>query len=107
MYKKEEVFNIRNNDKYELTELDERIYNETGYVIHQVDYAFEYKQYFGSVYGQTIACIGKDGFISGQEWTITNDDNKDYEIVELPEKLMKLLKLKYEELMNGYWKENS
>ena len=106
MYKKEEVFNIRDNDKYNLTELDERIYNETRYVIHQVDYVFEYKQEFGSVYGQTVVGIETDGSIFAAKWFIDKYDNSDYELVEVPEKLKELLKLKYQELINGYWKED-
>ena len=36
MYKKEDVFNIRNS-QYNLTPVDEQIYNKIGYVLHQVD----------------------------------------------------------------------
>ena len=105
MYRKEDVFNIRNNDKYNLTSLDEQIYNETGYVIHQVDCIFEYKQHFGSVYGQTVLTIHEDGNIQSENWFINNDGNSDFEIVSTSDKLMQLAKMKYEELMNGYWKE--
>jgi hypothetical protein len=104
MYRKEDVFNLNYNDRYELTELDKKIYEETGYVIHQVDYVFEYKQHFGTVYGQTVIDIHKDGSITGERWFFTNDDNKDFEYVELPENLIELARQKYEELINGYWK---
>ena len=106
MYKREEVRNLYHNNTYELTEMDRKIYEETEYVIHQVDGIFEYKQYFGSCLGQTVVDIYKDGTIRGERWFITNGgDDKDFEVVELPEKLIELAKLKYQELMNGYWKE--
>lgn len=106
MYKREDVTNLRFNAKYELTELDERIYNETGYVIHSVDYVFEYKQHFGTVFGQTTLCIHKDGTITSEVWFFDNNGEKDFEIVETPEKLMELAKLKYQELLNTYWKNS-
>lgn len=105
MYKREDVFNLTYNDKYELTELDERIYNETGWVIHQVDYVFEYKQHFGTVYNQLVLCINKNGNITTERWFITKNDDKDFEILETPENLLELAKLKYQELMETYWKE--
>ena len=105
MYKKEDVFDIRNNEKYDLTELDRRIFDETGYVIHQVDYIFEYKQHFGSVYGQTVVKIYKDGSISAEECFCNMCGDTDYETVEVPENIKSLLALKYQELINGYWKD--
>jgi hypothetical protein len=104
MYRKEDVYNIRNNDRYELTELDERIYNETGYVVHQVDGIFKYKKRVDSVCANFIK-IHKDGTIhilSG-EWYFPLDGGKHYHIAD--KKLMELAKLKYQELIGGYWSE--
>ena len=107
MYKREDVYNLRSNDTYEITELDERTYNETGYVIHQVDGMFVYKQRFGSVLNQLMICIGKDGTIETQRWYICNEDgDSDLEFVETPKKMLGLCKLKYQELIEGYWKKN-
>lgn len=106
MYKREDVFNLQNNDTYEITELDERIYNETRYVIHQVDGMFVYKQQFGSVLNQPMVCIGKDGTIETERWYICNEDgDSDLEFVETSEKMLELCKLKYQELIEGYWKK--
>jgi hypothetical protein len=107
MYKREDVYNLRNNNTYEITELDERIYNETGYVIHQVDGMFIYKQRFGSVLNQLMVCIGKDGTIETERWYIcTADGDSDLEFVETPEKMLELCKLKHQKLLETYWKED-
>ena len=104
MYKKEEVFNIRNKD-YELTEMDERIYNETGYVIHQINGAFVYKQGFGTIYDKIIVSICKNGNITAGKWFLTGDCDADFEQLSVPANILELAKLKYEELKNGYWKK--
>lgn len=107
MYKREDVYNLCSNNTYKITELDEIIYNETGYVIHQVDGMFVYKQRFGSVLNQLMVCIGRDGTIETERWYICNEDgDSDLEFVETPEKMLELCKLKYRELIEGYWKKD-
>jgi len=104
MYTKEDVFNIRNSS-YELTELDERIYNETGYVLHSVGNIVEYASRFGTTYNQPTLCIHRNGKIETVYWYFTNDDNKDFKILPTPENLKKLAELKYKELLKTYWKD--
>lgn len=105
MYTIKDVFNSRNTN-YEITAMDERIYNETGWVIHQVDKrVIEYKPRFGSVYGETTVDICKDGRITAVYNFRTKDDDYDFEIVEIPECLKELVKLKYKEMINGYWSD--
>jgi hypothetical protein len=104
MYKKEEVFNLRNKN-YELTEMDERIYNETGYVLHQIVGAFVYKQGFGTIYNKILVSISRSGNITASRWFLTSDGDADFEMLPVPTNILELAKLKYEELKNGYWKE--
>ena len=110
MYKKEEVFNIRNND-YELTPIDEQIYKDIGYVLHQVDPNYSeysqivYKQHFGTILDQKIISVNTTGKMSAHRWYLNRQVEKDVEELDLTEKEKELLQLKYEELMNGYWKK--
>ena len=110
MYKKEEVFNIRNSN-YELTPIDEKIYEETGYVLHQVDEnrsvhsQIVYKEHFGTILSQKLIKVNTTGRMEAGMWFLDRHCEKDYEELELTEKEKELLAMKYEELMNGYWKK--
>lgn len=108
MYKKEEVFNIRNKP-YELTPIDEQIYNEIGYVLHQVDDPYSehshivYKEHFGTILNQKIISVNIKGNTSATMWYLNREAEKDCRDLELTEKEKELLLLKHKELMNGYW----
>ena len=105
MYTIKDVFNSRNSD-YVVTPIDERIYNETGWVIHQVEKTFiEFKPRFGSVYGNVTVDIYKNGKIIAEYNFRNKNDDYDSEVVEIPDCLKELVKLKYEEMINGYWKD--
>lgn len=110
MYDKEKVFNIRNSE-YELTPIDEQIYDEIGYVLHQVDPNYSeysqivYKQHFGTILDQKLISVNTKGKMSAYRWYLNRYVEKDVEELELTEKEKELLQLKYEELMNGYWKK--
>lgn len=116
MYKKRDVLNLRYSD-YKLTSVDEKIYNELGFVLHQVDKLHEqhdpgsrvfmviYKEHFGSVLGQRELIITHDGKLSCGTWFLDRNDNKDFMYSSLSEKERALLEEKYNELISGYWKD--
>lgn len=108
MYDKSDVFNIRNSD-YELTEMDERIYNETGFVLHQVDsHLVVYKPRFGSSYNVINIYIPRSGEIYAGVWSFggPEGDDKEFEEEPVPDNLVDLMKLKYKEMLEGYWSSN-
>lgn len=116
MYNKNDVLNLIHSD-YELTELDERIYNELGLTVHSAhapkNYpdgartigSITYTRNFGSVYNGTY-CIDGDGHMYMEDIHFDRwGDSKEIDEYELPERMRPLFELKYEELKNGYWKE--
>lgn len=108
MYDKSDVFNIHNSD-YELTEMDERIYNETGFVLHQVDsHLVVYKPRFGSSYNVINIYIPRSGEIYAGVWLFggPEGDDKEFEEEPVPDNLVDLMKLKYKEMLEGYWSSN-
>lgn len=108
MYKKEEVFNIRNSE-YTLTPIDEKIYNETGYVLHQVDKPYSehahivYKEHFGTILNQKIISVNVNGDMRAEEWYLNRWGEKDYRDIQLTEKEKELLTLKHKEMLEGFW----
>lgn len=108
MYTKEEVFNIRHND-YKITPMDEKIYEELGYVLHQADKPFGrnarivYKEAFGTILNQRLISLTLNGNMSAERWYLNNYGDKDYEELELTDTEKKLLQLKHKELCEGYW----
>ena len=103
MYHKSDVFNLNSSD-YELTPMDEKIFNVLGLVLHQADKdEIIYKEYFGSILNQRLCSSHRDGRIEGYRWFLTNSDDKDCEDLELSDNEMELMKQKYDELLKGYW----
>jgi hypothetical protein len=99
MYTKDNNVNLLYSD-YELTPLDERIFNETGYVLHDVDEdIMHYKSDFGTTYEKTLITIDADGNITATTCHRSEFEEADFEDVEISDKLMNLMKLKYEEMM--------
>lgn len=108
MYKKEDVFNIRNS-QYNLTPVDEQIYNKIGYVLHQVDPNYSefsqvvYKECFGTILDQKIIAVNVKGEMSAHRWYIDRYGEKDVEELELTDTEKELLQQKHKELIHGYW----
>lgn len=108
MYKKEEVINIRNSE-YELTPIDEKIYNEIGYVLHQADRPFGehahvvYKEHFGTILNQKLIMVYVNGDTYAEEWYLDRYGEKDCRELKLTEKEKELLKEKHKEMLEGFW----
>ena len=100
MYTKNNNVNLMYSD-YELTPLDEHIFNETGYVLHDVDEdIIHYKSDFGTTYEKTLITIDVDGNITASICHRSEFEEADFEDVEISDELMHLMKLKYEEMMH-------
>lgn len=114
MYSKNDVFNIKGS-RYELTNVDEAIYNELGYVLHQVDeihkpysdgrrvFQVVYKEHFGTLLGQKIIVVNHQGKTHAGRWFLDRYCDKDFEYLDVTDREEELLKDKYEELLSGYW----
>ena len=109
MYTKNDVMNIRGSN-YELTPMDEKIFKELGYVLHQVDNPTHdlaqvvYKEHFGTILNQKLLALTLRGDIRAECWYLNEYGDKDCEDLDLTPQEEALLMLKHEEMMNGFWK---
>ena len=102
MYKKEDVINLRYSD-YELTPVDEKIYNEFGYVLHQADRGMVvYKQHFGSILNQRLVTICIDGELFVERWYINRMGEKDCEFFPTSPEELQLATWKLDEMIEMF-----
>ena len=103
MYTKNDVFNIRNSD-YELTAVDEKMY-EAGWILHQADKTLVmYKQHDSSILNQNTITITIHGDIKAEYNFMNKYEDYDTEEIDMPENVKELVKEKYTEMIHGYWK---
>ena len=108
MYSINDVSRIMNRG-YELTELDEVLYDKFGLTVHDVSkdgligYTYEFRSsYSGEYY------IHSDGNMYEETTYINNEDNKDFEYDDVPEEYIPYFKQKIEEMFKiGYWEESN
>ena len=104
MYKKEDVINLRNSN-YEITEVDRKVYEEFGYVLHQAsNNMVVYKPHFGSILGQRVITICSDGYYQVERWFINRAGEKDFDFLNPDQEEMKIITWKLDEMLENHSK---